>query len=106
MTSRQVPVDPEIGQEDHGWYFTFTFNRNKYDLIVGSRDGDWVCWIERVTGLMSSLFGGRKKGIETGALTLVDDILRTSQSITAIRWHHEKAFMQGNEDGSPSPLDP
>ena len=103
MTARGVQLDPEVEQEDHGWFFTFTPQQTNHDLVVGWRDGDWVCWVEKAAGLVASLFGARKKGVEPSAVELVDEILKSSGQIRDIRWHHAKDFLSGKEEGAPSP---
>src|SRR5262249_49199981 len=64
--------DGQPAQEDFGWYFNFSDGNLKYCLVCGFRPaepaevGTWVAWIERSTGFMASLFGGRDRGIEAG----------------------------------------
>ena len=90
LENKGTTVDPELGQEDHGWYFTFTCGEKQYDLIVGHRGDDWVGWIERSAGFVSSLLGGRNKAIDTETPLLIHSVLSSQPQITDIRWHRKK----------------
>src|SRR6266513_6495573 len=56
-----VKTDNEPGQEDFGWYFTFTVPEGEHCCVVGYRpgdtddDGEWVIWIEKSKGLLGSI---------------------------------------------------
>ena len=55
LRSRGVEALGELGQEDHGWYFTFRGGGVEHDFIVGLRDGDeWLGWLERRAGFVAS----------------------------------------------------
>lgn len=98
----KVPnIDPEIGQEDSGWYFTFTGNSGKtYDFLVGRRgDEDWLGCFECSLGFFKSILGLRKiSKVDREDLVVFHKILKCSNHISNIKWHYEKDFMKGNED--------
>lgn len=98
----KVPyIDPEIRQEDHGWYFTFTGKSGKaYDFIVGQYgDEGWLGHFERSLGFVKSILGFRKKSkILKDDLIVFDKIFKESKCISNIKWHYRKDFMKGNED--------
>jgi hypothetical protein len=60
--------------------------------------GDWIIWIERSAGFMSSLFGGRNKGLDDAVPRLIHSTLAAHPAITNIRWHKKKDFDSGRED--------
>ncbi len=60
--------------------------------------GDWIIWIERSAGFMSSLFGGRNKGVDEAVPRLIHSTLAAHPAITNIRWHKKKDFDSGRED--------
>lgn len=101
----------EAGQEDFGWYFTFQAGGIEHDFIIGFRpdeeesaEGDWIGWLERRTGLISSLFGGRKRGIQPAAAQAIHAVLTGSPQIQDVRWHERQDFDSGREElGSPQP---
>ena len=81
-------VDNEVEQEDFGWFLTFEVGGDLYDAVVAFRQDDdqWLLWLERSRGLLMSMFGFRKRGIRTSAVTALDAALRSHQEITDIRW--------------------
>ena len=103
LLSRNVEVDTELGQEDHGWYFTFQCGGQSYDFIVGHQGGDgekWLGWLERGAGFLPSLFGSRKRGIKPEAAQSIHVILESSPRIQNVRWHLSKDFDVGNEESA------
>ncbi|MFA6208279.1 MAG: hypothetical protein WCT03_06560 [Candidatus Obscuribacterales bacterium] len=114
LKKKGIECDSEPGQEDFGWYFNFSVNKVTYCLVCGFRlaeenpetekqetatsNGDWIIWIERSAGFMSSLFGGRNKGIDAAVPRLIHSTLSAHPAITNIRWHKKKDFDAGRED--------
>ena len=92
LRARGVATDIDPGQEDFGWFFTFTIGGTAHDCILGYRpgegeaDGDWMGTIERRAGLLASLFGARRRGIDARAPEALHAVLSASPRITAIRW--------------------
>lgn len=90
LRARGVATDPEPGQEDFGWFFTFAIGGTSYDCILGYRPGDgeepgdWLGTIERRAGLLASLFGARRRGID--AREALHAVLSASSRVTALRW--------------------
>ena len=98
-------VQDEIGQEDHGWYVSFTTAGTPYTFVVGIRDADtqdWVGWVERDAGCLGSMFGGRARGIADAALRVVAAAVRALPGVTNIQWHVSAAFDAGREDEGTS----
>jgi hypothetical protein len=62
--------------------FVIGFQPN--DTAAGDR---WVGWLERQTGLLGSLFGGRKRGILPEAVQAIHTGLQASADIQCITWH-------------------
>ncbi len=99
----------EPGQEDFGWYFYFTISDGEHCFITGYRPeddedaGTWIGWLEKSKGLLSSLFGGRSKGISPAAAAAIHSVLSASPDIRNVRWHEKADFDRGLEEGSPTP---
>jgi hypothetical protein len=87
----------EPGQEDFGWYFSFTAGENDYDFIIGYRpaDGDqtgkWIGTIERRSGLLTSILGARNREIENEAVQLIDSAL-LSEPIANVQWFSDEDY--------------
>lgn len=110
LTADGIGCDPEPGQEDFGWYFNFRLGNDLYCLVCGFRpaDGDcagvWVAWLERSTGFLASLFGGRNRNIDASAPAKIHKVLARCAEISHIRWHIKEDFDRGNEEaGTESP---
>jgi len=109
LAQRGIRAGPEIGQEDHGWYFRYWVGDRPYTLVVGYRpgdgesEGDWVGWVERDVGFIASLLGRRTKGIEGDAVRVLHDALSDAPEVVDLRWHEPRAFRAGEEEGSPTP---
>ncbi len=110
LRARNVEVDPELGQEDYGWYFTFRCGGQSYDFILGHRDEEgeeWLGWLERSAGFLPSLLGARKRGVSPEAAQLLYAVLVSSPKVQGVRWHLAKDFDAGNEEAAtaePTPL--
>lgn len=87
-------ADEEPGQEDFGWYFSFDVAGVPHDIVVGFRPadedeaGEWLCWVERETGLIGSLLG-RRKYVSPEAMEAIRTIL-DSPVISGVRFCAEK----------------
>lgn len=83
----------EPGQEDFGWYFTFHAGGTEHCFVIGFQPNDpatgdkWLGWLERQTGFLGSLFGGRKRGIRPKAIQAIDSALKSSPEIQRVTWH-------------------
>lgn len=110
LRALKAEVDPKLGQEDHGWHFTFHSGGQNYDFVVGHRDGEgeeWLGWLERSAGFLPSLLGARKRGISPEAAQLIHAGLVSSPKVQGLRWHFAKDFDAGNEEVAtkePTPL--
>ncbi len=103
LNGQSVVVDPELGQEDFGWYITFEAAGQAYNLILGYRYGEasnWVGWLERDAGLLPSLFGARRRGIMPEAAQAIHRVLSSSSEIQNVRWHFKQDFDAGKEEQS------
>jgi hypothetical protein len=111
LNDRGTRTVDQPGQEDFGWYFTFWVGSKAYDFVVGYRPGEgsgedaWIGWVERKAGLVASILGARRRGIEPAALEAVHDAMSNSPEIGGIRWHYEGDFEASREDrGTVTPL--
>jgi hypothetical protein len=84
----------------------FGHGQDSSDFVLSyNPDGYWMGWLERQRGILGSLMGVRKKGIEGDAAILVHTILGSSTDISDVRWHFEKEFDALKENpGSTGPL--
>jgi len=101
LQARNTAVDSELGQEDHGWYFTFHSGGQIYDFVLGYRGeegAEWLGWLERGAGLLPSLFGARKRSVPPEIAQLVHAALVSLPDVQGTRWHLAKDFDAGNED--------
>jgi hypothetical protein len=110
LRSRGLEADEKPGQEDFGWYLNFEATGISHTFVIGHRPsgesnaGTWVGWLERSRGLIGSLFGGRKRGIQLSAAEAVHRILSSSPLIRDVRWHFQREFDRGCQDrGASSP---
>ncbi len=108
LRGRGFTVDEEVGQEDFGWYITFTgTSGTEYDFCIGLYEHEnekWLGWAERSCGLLKTVFGRREKGIIKEDLLALDEILYASDRISDVKWHFKGDFMRGNEEvGSEQP---
>ena len=101
-----IKVDPEVSQEDFGWYLGFQCGPNQYNFVLGyNPDGYWMGWLERQRGLIGSLIGARKKGIQADAANAVHSVLASSSVVSDVRWHCQKDFDTLKEElGTSTPL--
>lgn len=109
LRSKGYQAAEEPGHEDFGWYFGFSVNDIQHCLVIGYREEDngqgiWVGWVERSRGLMASIFGRRKHGIEGAAAQAIHEVLANDPKIQSIHWHFENDFNSGREEsGTPEP---
>lgn len=97
LNERGIVTANEPGQEDFGWYFTFVVKDVEHCLLIGFQPNDpargdqWIGWIERSAGFLSSIFGGRNRRVLPEAVDLIDSILRSSPHIHDVTWHRVDA---------------
>lgn len=90
-----IRTTSEPDQEDYGWFFNFMVNDIEHCVVVGFQPNDvetgdcWLGWIERKVGFVSSMFGGRKRGILPQAIRAIDSILSAEPEIHELRWTPE-----------------
>jgi hypothetical protein len=109
LRKRGIQSDEKPGQEDFGWYLNFHVPRTDYTLVIGHRageghdEGTWIIWLERRRGLMRSLLGSRKRGIQLPAVDAIHSILSSSPQIRDIRWHFQRGFEKEKDGGASTP---
>ena len=93
LRNRGIKTADEPRQEDFGWYFTFDIAGTRHCFVItfqpnNPAQGDrWLGWLERQTGLVGSLLGGRKWGIKREAIVAIDAALRNHPEIHNLNWH-------------------
>ncbi len=103
LGARGISTDPEPGQEDFGWYFTFRPGTTEHQLVIGYRPpdgqepGTWIGWVERKAGLLGSVLGARHRGIERPALDAIHRVLANAAHVSSVRWHRRVDFDARNE---------
>jgi hypothetical protein len=93
LRAQGLQTADEPDQEDFGWYLTFHVGGTEHCFVIGFQSNDpaigdrWIGWLERHTGFLGSLFGGRRRGILPEAIHAIDTALRTSPDIQDVTWH-------------------
>ena len=111
LQSHGVATDSELDQEDFGWYFSFRHGDTEHQFIIGYRPGSgeepgtWIGWVERRAGLIGSLLGARRRGIEPTALRAIHDVLASDRRVSSVRWHRKTDFDATNENAGASEPD-
>lgn len=111
LTADGIKCDAQPGQEDFGWYFNFSVDDEEYCWVCAFRPADetepgiWIGWIEKATGFLAGIFGGREKNIQRSASLEIHKVLVNSSEISNIRWHIRADFERGNEDAAHSSPD-
>jgi hypothetical protein len=110
LRKQGMGTDEKPGQEDFGWYVNFELAGINHTLVIGHRphgeteEGTWIGWLERQRGLIGSILGRRKRGIQSSAAQAIHQILTESQTVRDVRWHFRRDFDRGIERGALSPL--
>ncbi len=105
-------AEEEPGQEDFGWYLNFTVQDVDYCLLIRYRPaedaaiGDWICTLERITGVgpIGFFLGAAKRQIHLGTAQAIHTVLSSSPQITDIRWFTDADF-KNEQDGKPHPVE-
>lgn len=88
-----IAAEEKLGQEDFGWYLGFRSGRYAYNFVLAfNADGYWLGWLERQRGLVLSLLGARKRGIQPDAAKVIHSVLSSSEDISGVRWHFQKGL--------------
>lgn len=113
LRKQGVETDEKPGQEDFGWYLDFAVGNTGHTFVIGHRPtgeseaGTWIGWLERSRGLIGSLMGQRKRGIQPLAAEAIHRILSCSPLIRDVRWHFPRDFDPGHEErGASTPQTP
>jgi hypothetical protein len=112
LRKQGVKTDEKLGQEDFGWYLNFEVAGCAHCFVIGHRPtgkseaGTWIGWLERSRGLIGSVLGGRKRGIQLLAAEAIHKILSSSPLVRDVRWHFQRDFDKGHERGAASPQTP
>jgi hypothetical protein len=92
LKTRGIKTADEPGQEDFGWYFDFEAGGVPHCFVIGFQENDpaagdrWFGSVERHTGFLSSIFGGRNRGVLPEAVEMIDTALKSSPDIQRITW--------------------
>jgi hypothetical protein len=110
LRKKGMGADEKPGQEDFGWYLNFDPAGIGHAFVIGHRPrgeteaGTWIGWLERKRGLIASLLGGRRRGIQASAAQAIHQILTGSPVVREVRWHFQRDFDRGIKRGALSPL--
>jgi hypothetical protein len=91
LMARGIATKKAPGQEDFGWHFGFHAGGAEHNAVIGFRpgfyggDGEWICWIERRTGLAGAALG-KQKDIKPAAVKIIQDILIASPTVTVLKF--------------------
>jgi len=112
LRKQGMRTDEKPGQEDFGWYLNFEAAGIGHTFVIGhlpngeTEAGTWIGWLERQRGMIGSILGGRKRGIQSSAARAIHQTLTGSPMVRDVRWHFERDFPHGIEGGALSPLTP
>ena len=106
-----VDTDSEAGQEDFGWFVNYTMNGQPFYAVIGNVCGEfWFIVVERVTGFLGSVFGGRNRKVPESGVNQIHSILSSSSDVKNLKWHHWENFKRGGTNafssGSSAPNEP
>lgn len=109
LRKQGLRTDDEPGQEDFGWYLNFEVSGIRHCFVILYRSDDvrdgatWIGELERDRGLVGSILGRRKHGIQESAAEAINRVLLSSSLIRDVRWHLPEDFDKGDEHGASSP---
>ena len=112
LRKQGIRTDEKPGQEDFGWFLNFEAAGVGHTFVIGHRPpgeteaGTWIGWLERKRGLIGSIVGGRRRGIQASAAQAIHQTLTASPVVRDVRWHFQRDFDSGIERGALSPLTP
>jgi|GEM_PF-434921 len=86
LQKQDVKVAAGLGQDFEGWYFCFTLEEVNYEFTLKLSDSGWHGTLERSAGLVSSIFGGRGRGISKAAVAVIDEALKSNDGIWNVKW--------------------
>ena len=110
LRKQGIVTDEKPGQEDFGWYLNFEMGGIGHTFVIGHRPkgkteaGTWIGSLERKRGLIGSILGGRKRGIQASAAQAIHQILIGSPVVRDVRWYFQNDFDIGVEGGAMSPF--
>jgi hypothetical protein len=108
LPKRGFETSEEPQQEDFGWYFGFRIRGLSHTFFIGFRsansteDGEWIGLIQRTRGLIGSMLGREKVGVQPDAAHAIHSILSESKVIDEVRWHLQSEFDRGQEEAGAS----
>jgi hypothetical protein len=112
LRKQGMRTDEKPGQEDFGWYLNFDTAGVGHTFVIGHRPngeteaGTWIGCLERRRGLIGSILGGRRRGIQASAAQAIHQILTLSSVVREVRWHFHADFNGSVERGASSPFTP
>jgi len=112
LRKQGIRTDEKPGQEDFGWYFNFETEDVGNTFVIGHRPtgeteaGTWIGWLEHKRGVIGSILGGGKRGIQVSAAQAIQQILTGSSVVQDVRWHFQRDFDGGVERSASSPITP
>jgi hypothetical protein len=112
LRKQGIRTDEKPGQEDFGWFLNFEAAGVGHTFVIGHRPtgeteaGTWIGWLERKRGLIGSIVGGRRRGIQASAAQAIHQTLTASPVVRDVRWHFQRDFDSGIERSALSPRIP
>lgn len=111
LRAEGIETDPEPRPEDFGWCVNYTINDERFCAVIGNvGDEFWFVAVERVGGVLSSVFGGRRRNIPESGVMRLHEILSAAPEVSNLKWHRWNAFRRGGatafDDGADTPTAP
>lgn len=92
--------------EDFGWYITFSTEGVRYQAVIGPvGDEFWYVVVERVVGILPSIFGFRRRHKTPEGLLLVHKALKEAEETSRLQWHSWKSFSGGGVSAFDNGMD-
>jgi hypothetical protein len=83
-------TDDTPSQRDFGWDFKFDAAGANHAAVIGYRpgsyggEGEWICWVERKTGLTGKMLK-MDKNINPEAAKAIQDVLSSSPAVKVVK---------------------
>jgi len=93
LREQGIQTADELQQGNYCWSVTFHVAETGHVFSTRFWPNDraagdhWHCWVERQRGFITSLLGGRKRGIRPEAIQALDAAFSSSPDICLLEWH-------------------
>jgi hypothetical protein len=99
LKARGFEVD-EVFQEDWGWCFYVKVKRSHFWIGVGlvEEEKNWLVFCESNFERLKKLFGRFDKEAQAQLCQGIDELLKTTSHISAIKWYEKENYLRGKDE--------